>query len=1204
MQIGSLEEQALVRNETIEQLGEVADEKNTKIGELQKSLDESNVQISIQESRFTNLEKEYYKQGDILFRHQNELIEIYTSKSWLLTKPVRLFCRVCIKTPLRLLRGLLARIAKVIYKLIPLSSKSKISLKNRVLNSIGQTTRPPKSQSKSADSPLCSNNGAVLDSPHTPNKFVELSNCCHLDSGDLRVIAFYLPQFHEIPENNEWWGDGFTEWTNVKPAKPQFEGHNQPRIPGELGYYDLSDPSVQKRQVELAKLHGVSGFCFYHYWFGGTRLLEKPVENYLNDKTLDFPYCLCWANENWSRRWDGLDNEILISQQHSDEDDIAFIEALEKHLKDDRYIKINGRPLILVYRPNLLPSPTLTAKRWRNWCKENGVGDIYLAYTQSFEKVDPKEYGFDAAIEFPPNNSGPPDITNEVASVNSDFNGTIFDWQVFMQRSERFNQEGYKLFRGVTPSWDNTARRGNEATVFVNNSPAEYEEWLARAILDTKQNVKNPDEQILFVNAWNEWAEGAYLEPDKEFGYAYLQATRNAIEICSQVSNDRIVLVGHDAHPHGAQMLLLYLARFYNLQLKFNVDVILLGDGPLRKEYEEYSNVHLLSSQKDFDEEVSALVQNLRQLGARHAITNTAVSGCFSEILKNEGFVVTSLIHELPGVIKQFELETHIEKIAKYSDTVVFPSTQAADGFQLFQELTGSKIRIQPQGLFRKNKFRTKADKIVAKSELRNKFGLPDDAIVVLCVGYADHRKGIDLFTQIAKLLCNKRDNVYFVWVGHSDETLMPEINRFINENKLAERVIFPGLDFNSDVYYAGADVYALTSREDPFPSVVLEALDAGLPIVMFDGVSGSCDIVKRSGGTLVPQFDLKTFSSAINTYFTNLELTDFVSNRSKAIVSEEFSFRKYALDLLSTGFGHKKVSVVIPNYNYDNYLHERINSVVLQDYPIWEIILLDDGSTDGSVEILEDITNRLDIDCKLVVNDSNSGSVFRQWKKGVELATGDFIWIAEADDLSEKSFLTAAMRGFEHPHTVLSYTESKQIGTNGEVLCNNYLNYVKDVSSNKWSTDYMNSGYDEIKTALAIKNTIPNVSAAVFKKSCFQQVLNKHLDEICNYKVAGDWVTYLYLLEKGDLSFSSKPLNKHRRHEQSVTLGSFDETQLDEILRVQQFAREHFEIDNRTIEKAKSYAEVLYNQFGLNTSDYPDIENHPKLSLYFGVST
>jgi lipopolysaccharide biosynthesis protein len=345
-----------------------------------------------------------------------------------------------------------------------------------------------------------------------------------------KLICFYLPQFHPIPENNRWWGEGFTEWTNVLPAQPQFVGHYQPHLPDDfLGCYSLLDKQTQHKQIELAKAYGIEGFCFYFYWFGGKRLLETPLQHYLHDKSLDLPFCLCWANENWTRRWDGMDQEILMAQQHSPEDDLAFIRYVAQYMRDDRYIRIGGKPLLLVYRPSLLPAARKTVKRWRTWCRQNGIGEIYLAYTQSFDFVNPKQYGFDAAIEFPPANRIQLDITQSVTPTRADFAGSVYDWRIFVGRSEQYRKKGYPLFRGVCPSWDNTARRKNHGKIFLHSSPALYQRWLENAIRDTLKNQDNPDERLIFINAWNEWAEGAHLEPDQKYGYAWLQATRNAL---------------------------------------------------------------------------------------------------------------------------------------------------------------------------------------------------------------------------------------------------------------------------------------------------------------------------------------------------------------------------------------------------------------------------------------------------------------------------------------------------------------------------------------------------------------------------------------------------------------------------------------------------------------------------------------------------
>lgn len=340
-----------------------------------------------------------------------------------------------------------------------------------------------------------------------------------------RVVAFYLPQFHPIAENDEWWGEGFTEWTNVRPATPRLPGHYQPHVPGELGYYDLRDTAVQRRQVELAKLYGVEAFCFYFYWFAGHRLLETPIRNYLDDATLDLPFMLCWANENWSRRWDGRENDVLIAQEHSPEDDLAFIGYIADYLRDPRYERIDGRPVLLVYRPNLLPDPAATAERWRRWCRENGVGEIFLAYTQSFELTDPQVYGFDAAIEFPPNNSG---IRNagRVTPRFGSFKGKVFHWDDLVDRSFAYAGTTYRRYRGVSPSWDNTARRRESATLIAGSSPGRFTRWVTNAVRDTRRRSRSEQDRFIFVNAWNEWAEGAHLEPDERYGYAWLESVR------------------------------------------------------------------------------------------------------------------------------------------------------------------------------------------------------------------------------------------------------------------------------------------------------------------------------------------------------------------------------------------------------------------------------------------------------------------------------------------------------------------------------------------------------------------------------------------------------------------------------------------------------------------------------------------------------
>lgn len=349
---------------------------------------------------------------------------------------------------------------------------------------------------------------------------------------DPRLIAFFLPQFHPIPENDLWWGKGFTEWTNVSKAEPNFTGHYQPRIPADLGYYDLRLSEVLQQQADLAQRYGLHGFCFYYYWFGGKRLLERPLEQLLQQDKPDIPFCLCWANENWTRRWDGLEKEVLIAQDHSDEDDLAVIQDLIRYFKDGRYIKIDGRPVLVIYRPTLFPDFVKTAARWRDACRQNGVGEIYIAMVESFELAKsgfhPSLLGCDAAIEFPPGGLvKPKPPTGEI--LNPDYTGHSADYRELAVSYASRPAPGYTRFKGVMPGWDNTARRQDAGNCFEHSTPGAFQAWLEESIAETREQ-RYGDERLVFINAWNEWAEGAYLEPDRRFGHAYLEAVRNALD--------------------------------------------------------------------------------------------------------------------------------------------------------------------------------------------------------------------------------------------------------------------------------------------------------------------------------------------------------------------------------------------------------------------------------------------------------------------------------------------------------------------------------------------------------------------------------------------------------------------------------------------------------------------------------------------------
>jgi lipopolysaccharide biosynthesis protein len=343
----------------------------------------------------------------------------------------------------------------------------------------------------------------------------------------LRLVAFYLPQFHPIPENDHWWGNGFTEWTNVVPARASFRAHYQPQLPTELGYYDLRDPEVLDRQAELAREYGVHGFCFHHYWFNGRRVLERPLAQMLARETPTLPFCISWANENWTRRWDGLDHEVLLRQDYDGDWAERFIRDALPVLADSRYIRVAGAALLLVYRVDLLPDAPRVAELWRTITQDEGI-DLHLAAVQSFEIEDPRPFGFDAAVEFPPHPFGRRPAEARVKRLRRRFHGVLEDYESLMDAALRKPLPEYHLYRGLVPSWDNTARRGYDAYVAVDSSPDAYRRWLGELV---RQALGRADvtEPLVFVNAWNEWAEGTHLEPDDRYGRAWLEATRDGL---------------------------------------------------------------------------------------------------------------------------------------------------------------------------------------------------------------------------------------------------------------------------------------------------------------------------------------------------------------------------------------------------------------------------------------------------------------------------------------------------------------------------------------------------------------------------------------------------------------------------------------------------------------------------------------------------
>ncbi len=378
----------------------------------------------------------------------------------------------------------------------------------------------------------------------------------------LRFIAYYLPQYHPLAVNDATWGKGFTEWTNVTRGLPQYVGHYQPHLPADLGFYDLRIEEVMRDQIAMAKHHGVEGFCFHYYWFDGKKVMDHPLNTLVANAALDVSFCICWANENWTRAWDGMESEVVLAQNYSPGSCLAFFDDVLPIIKDPRYITVDGKPLLIIYRPSLIPDIAKVVAAWRARATEAGLPGIWLVCAQTFGAFNPLPMGFDAAVEFPPHK-----INGRISPIpapfplwNAKFTGGIWSYADAVSEAKTREKTPYPLYRCAFPSWDNEARRSERGHSFLDANPADFAEWLATCGSHARQTLP-PASQFVFLNAWNEWAEGAHLEPDRHFGFAWL----NKVKAQAQQPHDLPALVygvqdsTGGAHTHHRVAVVLHI---------------------------------------------------------------------------------------------------------------------------------------------------------------------------------------------------------------------------------------------------------------------------------------------------------------------------------------------------------------------------------------------------------------------------------------------------------------------------------------------------------------------------------------------------------------------------------------------------------------------------------------------------------------------
>jgi glycosyltransferase involved in cell wall biosynthesis len=991
-----------------------------------------------------------------------------------------------------------------------------------------------------------------------------------------KLLAFYLPQFHQFAENDAWWGKGFTDWTNLARGLPRFAGHLQPRVPRDLGFYSLASKETLRRQIELAAGAGVFGFVHYFYWFNRTRLLDAPLNMLLEDESLTFPFCVMWANENWTRRWDGLEREVLIAQGYRAADDEALIDCFAALFADARYIRIDGRPLLMIYRASLIPDAARRIAAWRAMFAQRHNETPIIVMAQSLEDFDPTPYGLDGAVEFPPHK-----ISDELPAVNEtldlldpEFTAKVYDYADVAAASLAVKVPDYPLIKTLVPGWDNDPRREGKGLVLRGSTPALYQAWLER-LADYAEKNRFFGEAVVCVNAWNEWAEGAFLEPDVHFGAAYLNATARALCAALPARKFGLLLVGHDAQPHGAQMLLLHLARHYTRVCGMDVHVLLLGPGALVTQFQQVATVTLSSDKA----EIARQIAQYQAMGIRHALVNSAASARLVPALREHGIAATLLVHEMPNLLAEYNLQMQAKLGANAAAHLVFGGEVPAARFCEALGLDLPDKVILHQGNYQEIAF-SGADRARIRAALR----LRADDYLILGIGFADLRKGFDIFLNVAAKILAARDDAHLVWVGDIQPVLKAHLAGEIAALQRTGRMHLTGFTQEVAGYFSAADIFALTSREDPLPTVVIEAMACGVPVVAFEGSGAVPDILRTyDAGSVAIFASVDDFSAKIVALMDHAVLE---ADRARliAMAAAEFRFADYAAKLLQMVRPDlKMVSVCVMNYNYEHYLQPRFESLFAQTYPVAEILFFDDGSDDASQSKAQALALGAGRRLTVFANARNAGSVFVQWRQAVENSVGDYVWLAEADDLCAPEFLARLVEAMARvPDAVMGFTDSRIIDAAGEVISADYKSHYREAGVDILRADGVWRGREFARACLAVQNLIYNVSAVLWRRDALLAALERCGDAIRDWRLAGDWRLYLELLTDGEGSvvYVAEPLNAHRRHGASISQTLDHQRHEGEIAAMHELAAARLGLDEASLQRQRAYLSEVQNAF------------------------
>lgn len=633
-----------------------------------------------------------------------------------------------------------------------------------------------------------------------------------------------------------------------------------------------------------------------------------------------------------------------------------------------------------------------------------------------------------------------------------------------------------------------------------------------------------------------------------------------------------VIFVSHNASATGAPINLLNQCKAYRELHGNNFVIVVISGGELIKEFQTVGvtiDLHRIASNIVVDENVETVFSRLRHLGYSRCIANTVVSGCLSEVFKKNHLDVIYEIHELPRSIEMGGWINYAKNIASSGATVIFAANFVAQKFISSFGLPADLVKLIPQGIRAETIYQSTRQS--AKTKLLDQLRLPEhqDIKIVLGAGLAAHMpKGTDLFFDVAEVMHSQGElgDIHFVWLGNRDDYFEHWKKHALPKLPYREHIHFLDFEANPAYVFAGADIFLLTSREDAFPSVALESLANNTPVVAFAETSGIQEILNETNGAIVGHLDIHEMAHAVLRILSNIDnmrpaatqmnsFADFVEASISLFQKTDDDFQQ-----------RHKVTVVVPNYNYEQYLPQRLESIIQQTYPPSEILFLDDGSSDKSVAIAEEILKASGIPCKIIVNQQNQG-VFRQWLRGIQEANCDFLWIAEADDFADKDFLAQLMPAFAEADVNIAYCQPIWVDERSQPYHDyTYQDYMRDLSPTRWLSNYVESGQYEVSHYLGVRNTIPNVSGVVFRKQALQG-----LDEtfLLQFRYAGDWYVYLQALRSGQLFYSAKPMNFHRRHRRSTIADANGNAPFfAEARNIYQYIAENFHINANTIVK------------------------------------